>query len=198
MTEKTVKPVKKPVKKPKKVDLTPIETLTDLEQIKKDITSLKDAVTGIQTILKEFSKKEAQVNGHVEVIQRITHERLGTFPETGVIGDDFRDSDDSDSDTGTILTTTTTKSKKSKQPSKKDAKKVSKSKAKKPSMVRMKKHDESQTLVYGKTFDNRHHIKEVGASWYPDEKGWLVSTESVFDLMEIFRSNGVEFEQDNE
>lgn len=173
---------KRLVTKTKNVDLTPIETLTDLDQIKKDISSLKDAVSGIQSILKEFANKEAQINGHVEVIQRITHERLGTFPETGVIGNDFRDSDDSD----TITT----------QPSKKEAKKISKSKSKKPTNVRIRKFDETQSLVYGKTFDNRHHIKEVGATWYKEETGWLISTEVVFDLMEIFRSNNVEFEED--
>jgi hypothetical protein len=187
----SVKTVKKVSKRSKKVDLTPVETLTDIEQIKLDIGSLKDSISGIMTTLKEFSKKEEQVNGQTEVIQRLVHERLGTFPESGVIGDDFRDSDDSDADT---IQTTTSKS--TKQPSKNQAKKSKPTK--KPSMVRMKKHDESQTLVYGKTFDNRHHIKEVGASWYPDEKGWLVATDSVFDLMEIFRSNNVEFEQDND
>lgn len=163
-----------------KIDLTPKETLTDLSSIKKAVLQLQKDVSEIKNLLKPFSQKEAQVNGHVEIIQRLIHQNLGTEPEQGFIGSEaFRDNSNPSDHLSSKKTVT-----------------ISKSSKKNKNNIQLKKYTENSVLVVGKTYDNRFHIKDCGGRWEASETGWVLPSENFGDLVQKFKDNNIDHDFD--
>jgi hypothetical protein len=165
------------------VDLTPNETLSDLDVIKKAIVTIQNDIAEIKQYLEPFSQKEAQVNGHIEVIQRLIHQSLRTEPEQGFIGSEaFRD-DSNPAEKGAEKKTVELKKTKSNTGKKKE----------KIKSIQFKKYNDQTVLVYGNTYDNRLHIKDCGGQWEKSESGWVMPAQNLDNLIQLFKQHRVDY-----
>jgi hypothetical protein len=140
-----------------------------LNLVAKELTTVNQEITLIKKELKTFSKKEDQVNGHIEVIKKLTHERLSTGTSQSTLN--FVAPIDNN--------TSVVNSGPEKNPKK---------------TIIIENYNDYSAKIYGKTFDYNYLIKQInGKQWVPEDKCWTIPLESVDLLKKLFDDNKVEY-----